>query len=84
MRSDKWPTIGWIKSPVSGAAIHKAGKSSRLAPSDWKMRLMFALCSAKPTWMPKKPNEMFHNPAGDWRGFSVTAVAFIPTPRIRR
>src|SRR4051794_22094955 len=69
---------GWTRRPVRGAAIHSAGRSSRLDPSDWKMRDMFAVCSAKPTWMPRKPNEMFQSAAADWRGFSVTVVAFIP------
>lgn len=31
-------------------------------PSDSKIRLMFAFWSAKPTWMPKKPNETLHRP----------------------
>src|SRR5688572_24447985 len=35
---------------------------------------MFAFCSAKPIWIPKKPNEMFHRPANDCRGLSLVAV----------
>lgn len=68
------PITGWTRSPVRGAAIHKAGRSSRLAPSDWKTRLMLAFWSANPIWIPKKPNEMFHSPAQLWRGFSSRSV----------
>jgi hypothetical protein len=34
--------------------------------------------------MPKKPNEMFHKPAADWRGFSMRCIWFIdhPLPRL--
>jgi hypothetical protein len=40
--------IGWTSRPVRGAAIQSAGRSSTLEPRDWKIRLIFAFCSAKP------------------------------------
>src|SRR6476661_928750 len=69
--------IGWTSKPVSGAATHRAGRSSSDEPSVWKIRLMFEFCSAKPIWIPKKPNEMFHKPAQDCRGFSVVVALSI-------
>ena len=42
------------------------------------MRLMFEFWSANPIWMPKKPNEMFHKPAKDCRGFSMTGMISPP------
>jgi hypothetical protein len=58
------------ESPVSGAAIHSAGKSSRLEQR-LKIRLMFAFCSAEADLMPKKPNEIFHSPAQTGAVFPV-------------
>src|SRR3954451_19176594 len=72
--------IGWTSSRVSGAATHRAGKSSSDEPSVWKIRLMFEFCSAKPIWMPKNPNEMFHNPASDCRGFSTVVALSMTKP----
>ncbi len=73
--------IGWTRRPVSGAATHKAGRSSRLDPNDWNIRDMFAFWSAKPIWIPKKPNEMLNRPARDWRGFSSRcASVMLPLP----
>jgi hypothetical protein len=43
---------------------------------------MFAFCSAKPIWIPKKPKEIFHNPASDCRGFSD--IRFMSTPPCAR
>src|SRR6476659_4491299 len=75
--------MGCTSSPVSGAAIHNAGRSSTLEPSDWKIRLMFAFWSANPIWMPKNPNEMFHSPASDCRGLSiVTALSMHAVSRL--
>ena len=52
-------------------------------PSDWKMRLMFAFCSAKPIWIPKKPNEMFQSPRHPCLGLTLMAVStftrFLPS-----
>jgi hypothetical protein len=68
-----------MRRPVFGDALHNACKESRIEPSDWKMRLMFAVWSANPIWIPKKPNEMFHKAEIDFHGFSLAAVAFIPS-----
>jgi hypothetical protein len=43
---------------------------------------MFAFWSAKPIWIPKKPNEMFHSPANDCRGFSVAATVATFAPPV--
>jgi hypothetical protein len=40
--------MGWTRSPVTGAAIHRMGMFSTLAPSVSKIRLTFAFWSAKP------------------------------------
>jgi len=69
-----WPMIGWTSNPVSGAATHSPGNFSISSPNDWKMRLMFAFCSAKPIWMPKKPKLTFHMPAKPCRGFSIISL----------
>ena len=81
VRSDKCPMIGWTKSPVSGAAAHSQDRSSRLEPSDWNTRLMFAFCSAKPIWMPKNPKLILASPAQLWRGFSM--FLSLPVPAVR-
>src|SRR3954469_1873785 len=75
---------GWTSSPVSGAATHSQERSSIFAPKVWKIRLMFAFCSAKPIWMPKKPKEMFHNPQKFWRGFSVMDAPMVRGGSTRR
>ena len=43
--SHRYPTIGWINKPVSGAAIHKMGISSLLAPSVSNIRLTLEFCN---------------------------------------
>ena len=55
---------------MSGAAIHRMGMSSMLAPSVWKMRLTFAFCSAKPNCRPRNPRHMFQICQNDSSGFA--------------
>ena len=70
--------IGCTISPVSGAATHNAGRSSREAPTVWKMRLMFEFCRTKPIWMPKKPKLILARPPHPICGLRVsTGVAAV-------
>ncbi|KAK0348990.1 hypothetical protein LTR94_034951, partial [Friedmanniomyces endolithicus] len=68
VRSLKCPTIGWISSPVSGAAIQRIARLSTSAPRVWKMRLVLAFWSPNPIWIPKKPTHMFQIARPDRRG----------------
>src|ERR671921_2450096 len=65
--------MGWTSNPVTGAAIHRIGMFSTLAPRVSKMRLTLAFCSAKPIWMPRKPKLMFQISQNDKRGLERTA-----------
>src|SRR3990172_11043387 len=65
--------MGWTISPVTGAATHKIGMFSTLAPSVSNIRLTFAFWSAKPIWMPRKPKLMFQISQNDRRGLGRTA-----------
>jgi len=84
VRSLRYPMTGWTRSPVVGAAIHRMGMFSTLAPSVSKIRLTFAFCSAKPIWMPRKPKLMFQISQNVSRGLDrtasegVTAWAMVP------
>ena len=66
--------LDYVEAQDDYVALHSAGKSSRLDPSDWKIRLMFAFCKAKPIWIPKKPKLRFHSPAKDLCGFCTADV----------
>src|SRR5437868_5653254 len=50
---------GWTRRPVTGAAIHRIGMFSTLAPSVSKIRLTLEFWRAKPNWMPRNPKLMF-------------------------
>jgi len=71
--------IGCTTSPVTGAAIHKIGMLSTLAPSVSKIRLTFAFCSANPNWMPRKPKLMFQMSQNDSRGLGRRALGAVAT-----
>ena len=71
--------MGCTMRPVSGAATHRMGMSSALAPRLEKMRLVLAFCSAKPNWMPINPKLMFQIcqklRRGFWRVLVVAGAA---------
>src|SRR3990167_3885580 len=69
--------MGWTTSPVTGAAIHRTGMFSSLAPSVSKIRLTLAFCSAKPIWMPRKPKLMFQISQNVRRGLGRRATGAV-------
>lgn len=64
--------MGCTINPVMGAAIHRMGISSTLAPNVSKIRLTFAFCRAKPNWIPRKPKLMFQISQKESRLFFIT------------
>ena len=74
VRSLRYPTIGCTRSPVTGAAIHRMGMFSTLAPRVSKIRLTFAFCRANPNWMPRKPKLMFQMSQNDSFGLGRSSV----------
>jgi hypothetical protein len=60
-----------MMSPVTGAAIHKIGIFSTLAPSVSKILLTFAFCRAKPNCIPRNPKLMFQICQNVKRGFDL-------------
>ncbi len=63
---------------MTGAASQRIGRSSIEAPSDWKIRLTFAFCNAKPNWMPRNPKHMFQICQKLSSGCDLRMLSFIP------